>query len=60
VQVTVLAEDILIADVLATAIMSGGREMLDLATDTWAIDAVVVGVDGSLLATPGVRQLIAA
>jgi thiamine biosynthesis lipoprotein len=59
-QVTVVAEDIIIADALATAIMSGGREMLDLATDTWAIDALAVLTDGSLLATPGVRSRIAA
>jgi FAD:protein FMN transferase len=58
VQVTVLAEDILIADALATAIMSGGRETLDLATDTWAIDALAVCADGTMLATPGVRALI--
>jgi FAD:protein FMN transferase len=57
-QVTVLAEDILIADALATAIISGGREMLDLATDTWSVDALAVCTDGSLLATPGLRQLI--
>lgn len=57
-QVTVLAEDIIIADALATAIVAGGREMLDLATDTWAIDALVVGADGGLLATPGIRSLI--
>jgi len=59
-QVTVVAEDIIIADTLATAIMSGGREMLDLATDTWAIDALAVLTDGSLLATPGVRSRITA
>jgi FAD:protein FMN transferase len=57
-QVTVLAEDILIADALATAIISGGREMLDVATDTWSIDALAVCTDGTLLATPGLRQLI--
>lgn len=60
VQVTVVAEDIIIADALATAIMSGGREMLDLATDTWAVDALVVTADGGLLATPGIRAVIAA
>ncbi len=58
VQVSVIAEDILAADVLATAIISGGIEMLDLATDTWAIDVLAVRTDGSLLATPGVRSLI--
>ena len=60
VQVTVVAENIVIADALATAIMSGGREMLDLATDTWAIDALAVLTDGSLLATPGVRSRVTA
>jgi len=51
-QVTVVAGDIVTADVLATAIVSGGRETLDLVTDAFDVDAMVVGRDGSILATP--------
>jgi thiamine biosynthesis lipoprotein len=55
IQVTVVAADILEADVLATAIIAGGRETLDFATDRWAIDVLAVTRDGALLATPGLR-----
>ncbi|WP_246036522.1 FAD:protein FMN transferase [Sinomonas susongensis] len=55
VQVSVAAGDIETADVLATAIVSGGREMLDLATAQWDIDVLAVTDDGGLLATPGFR-----
>ena len=55
IQVTVVAEDILTADVLATAIVAGGGATLDLATDGWPIDVLAVRSDGTLLATPGLR-----
>jgi thiamine biosynthesis lipoprotein len=55
VQVTVIAEDILTADVLATAIIAGGRATLDRATDGWPIDVLVVSADGTLLTTPELR-----
>lgn len=53
VQVTVRAPDIITADVLATAIIAGGRPSLDHATDSWPVDVLAVRPDGSLLATPG-------
>ncbi|MCH6468806.1 FAD:protein FMN transferase [Sinomonas terrae] len=55
VQVSVAAGDIETADVLATAIVAGGREMLDLATAQWDVDVLAVTNDGGLLATPGFR-----
>lgn len=60
VQVSVAAADIVTADVLATAIVAGGRAALDNATDRWPIDVLAVGCDGSLLATPGMRAAGAA
>ena len=54
-QVSVLAADIVTADVLATAILSGGEatrdEMLGLFGD--AIEVLTVDADASLTATPG-------
>lgn len=52
-QVTVRATDIITADVLATAILAGGREQLDEASARYAIDVLTVAADGALLATPG-------
>lgn len=60
VQVSVAAGDIETADVLATAIVSGGREVLDLATAQWDVDVLAVTNDGGLLATPGFRAAHAA
>jgi len=54
-QVSVAAEDIVTADVLATAIMAGGRRTLDIATERWDVDVLAVTDDGGLLATPGFR-----
>ncbi|WEO78893.1 FAD:protein FMN transferase [Cryobacterium sp. SO2] len=56
VQVTVLGPDIITADVLATAILAGGTETLDLATDTWPIDVLCVAADGGLAMTPRLRD----
>jgi thiamine biosynthesis lipoprotein len=53
VQVTVRAQDIITADVLATAIIAGGQRSLDHASSGWPIDVLAVRPDGSLLATPG-------
>ncbi len=58
-QVTVLADDIVTADVLATAIVSGGRDTLDLVTDRFDVDVLAIGTDGSMAATPGISALIA-
>ena len=53
VQASVVAEDIVTADVLATAIVSGGVEFLSEATERWPIHAYVVLPSGERLATPG-------
>ncbi|NUS35595.1 MAG: FAD:protein FMN transferase [Pseudarthrobacter sp.] len=53
VQVSVAAADIVTADVLATAIVSGGAPALDLAADRWDVAVLAVRSDGSMLATPG-------
>ncbi|BCW20927.1 FAD:protein FMN transferase [Arthrobacter sp. NtRootA9] len=55
VQVTVAAADIVTADILATAIVSGGMPMLDRAADRWDVAVLAVHADGSLMATPGFR-----
>lgn len=60
VQVSVAASDIDTADVLATAIVAGGRTTLDTVTARWDVDVLVVAHDGALLATPGFRAQSAA
>lgn len=55
-QVTVRAADIVTADVLATAILAGGREQLDDLTARFAIDVLTVAADGALTATPGLQH----
>lgn len=55
VQVSVCADDILIADVLATAILSGGRDFLDVATAQWDVDVLTVATSGELAMTPGMN-----
>jgi thiamine biosynthesis lipoprotein len=55
VQVSVAATDIVTADVLATAIVAGGRQMLDRATDDWDIEVLATLADGVLLGTQGFR-----
>lgn len=54
-QVTVIANDIVTADVLATAIVAGGRDALDDIADRWDVDVLTVDRSGELLATPGCR-----
>ncbi|WP_235779714.1 FAD:protein FMN transferase [Sinomonas notoginsengisoli] len=55
VQVSVAAEDIVTADVLATAIVAGGRATLDAVTSRWDVEVLAMAHDGALLATPGFR-----
>lgn len=50
-QVSVAAPDIITADVLATAILSGGAWALFRATDTWPVEVVTVSRSGELRAT---------
>lgn len=59
-QVTVVADDILTADVLATAIVAGGERMLRSACERWSIDVLTVDRTGALAATPGFRVALAA
>lgn len=60
VQATVLADDIVTADVLATAIVAAGPEHVDEITERWAVDALTVDRAGALRATPGFRAALAA
>jgi FAD:protein FMN transferase len=57
-QVTVAAADIVMADVLATAIIAGGPGRLNSFTEVWPIDVLTVFGDGEMLATPGMRAAI--
>jgi thiamine biosynthesis lipoprotein len=51
-QATVMADDIVTADVLATAIIAGGSTALDEICATWDIDAMTVDTQGMLRMTP--------
>lgn len=53
VQVSVVANDIVTADVLATTIVAGGTTTLDDVTDRWDVDVITVDRAGGLRATPG-------
>lgn len=59
-QVSVAASDIVTADVLATAIVAGGRSTLDAVASRWDVDVLAVAHDGALVATPGFRAPSAA
>lgn len=50
-QVTVAAADVVTADVLATAILAGGRGTLDRALATYPIEVLAIDADGNPLAT---------
>jgi thiamine biosynthesis lipoprotein len=58
VQATVCADDIMTADVLATAIVAGGSETLDLVTSRGDVGVLVVRADGSLLGNELFRSLV--
>lgn len=58
VQVTVVADDIVTADVLATAIVSGGAASLDDLAGRFDVDVLTVDQEGELRATPGMRELV--
>jgi FAD:protein FMN transferase len=55
-QATVVADDIVTADVLATAIIAGGTETLDLACRTWSIDVITVDDNGDIRMTAGAAR----
>lgn len=59
IQVSVVAPDIIAADVCATAIMSGGQETLNLLTSTLPIAVLAVNSAGELSANPRFTQLVA-
>jgi FAD:protein FMN transferase len=56
-QATVLANDIITADVLATAIIAGGPAALDQICQRWDIDAMTTDLDGNLRVTPGFARV---
>lgn len=56
-QATVVANDIITADVLATAIIAGGPSALDRICATWDIDAMTVDRSGNLLMTPNFNRM---
>ncbi|WP_231595501.1 FAD:protein FMN transferase [Salinibacterium sp. SWN1162] len=60
VQVSVVANDIVTADVLATAIVAGGHAALDDVTDRWDVDVITVDRAGALSATPGLLHSLLA
>ncbi|MCG2623292.1 FAD:protein FMN transferase [Arthrobacter sp. I2-34] len=55
-QVSVLAADIVTADVLATAVLAGGVPLLEEAVRRWPVQVLAVRPDGSLLGTPGWKR----
>lgn len=59
-QATVIADDIVTADVLATAIIATGRAGLDDICDRWPIDVLTLDRHGVVEATPGFSAAIAA
>ncbi len=56
-QVTVLADDIVTADVLATALVAGGPERCEELLDRFDIEALTVDDAGHLTATPGLQSV---
>lgn len=57
-QVTVVADDIVTADVLATAVAAGDATDLDRITSEFDVDVVTFALDGSARATPGARAWV--
>ena len=57
-QVTVVADDIETADVLATAIVAGGPTTLADIVESWAVDVLTVARDGAMTATPGLTAAL--
>lgn len=58
-HVSVSADDIITADVLATAILAGGESFRDVAIESWNIDVLTVSPSGDLSMTPGMRRSLA-
>lgn len=58
VQATVIADDILTADVLATAVVAGDADDLRRLTADGSVDVVAFAVDGQVWATPGAERVL--
>lgn len=58
VQATVVADDIVTADVLATAVVAGDADDLRRITAEGAVDVLAFDVDGAVWATPGAEQMV--
>jgi thiamine biosynthesis lipoprotein len=58
VQATVLADDIVTADVLATAIVAGGPAALDQICATWNVDVLTIDRAGEIRMTPNFAERI--
>ncbi|MGA1835925.1 FAD:protein FMN transferase [Herbiconiux sp. 11R-BC] len=55
-QVSVIADDIVTADVLATALLAGGPERCDDLLDRFDVDVLLVDDRGDVTASPGFRS----
>ncbi|WP_296136279.1 FAD:protein FMN transferase [uncultured Tessaracoccus sp.] len=55
-QVTVVADDVITADVLATAVLAGGEPMLHHCAERWSVDLLAIARDGSMHATDLFRR----
>lgn len=55
-QVTVAGPDIVTADVLATAIMAAGVELLDEIVDNYGVQVIAITRSGNIWATPAFRK----
>ena len=58
VQATVIADDIVTADVLATAIIAGDADDLRRLTNDADVEVLAFGADGTVWATPGARETV--
>lgn len=58
VQATVIADDIVTADVLATAVVAGDAEDLRRLTSDTGVDVLAFGTDGTVWATPGASDTV--
>ncbi len=59
-QVSVVASDIVTADVLATAVLAGDEHDLASVTEDGSVDVLAFGVDGRVWATPGASAYVTA
>lgn len=58
VQATVIADDIVAADVLATAVVAGDEDDLRRLTSDAGVDVLAFGADGTVWATPGASDTV--